>query len=354
MSLAAVNGNPATSLRASVPRWGCWWVDVDLVGEVALTGSATVTLADLTMAGTIVSGGVADGRSAYRIAGGKGGWGKVLAKKAYNDDSGVKRATVLRDAATAAGETIDGLPTSRMGPHFARRDGVASAVLNLVAPRAWRVGFDGVTRMGAYPDSVYAGDGVRTRRAPGTQVIDVVTDKLAALVPGVTVDGSLPATDVEYELSEDRLTAHVYAGRYANRRLSALARQVEALFPDIKYRGTFEYRVVSQQGDRLNLQVARVASDMPDLSRVPVRPGMAGLKATVKPGELVLVVFADADPSRPQVVSHDAVDAPGWMPLTLELGGPGALGIVRLGDAVQAGPFAGVTTFASARIKASL
>src|SRR6185369_8903400 len=336
-----------------VPRWGCWGVDVDLSGEVKLAGAVTVTLADLSLAGASVSGGVADGRSAYRIAGGRGGWGKLIPKKGYNDDSGVKRATVLRDAATAAGETIDGLPITRMGPHFARRTGPASAVLNELVPRAWRVAFDGTTRMGAYPDSAYAGDGVRTRRAPGSQVIDVTTDKLAALVPGVSVDGALPATDVEYVLDENRLTVHVYAGRRANRRLDALARTVEALFPDIRYRGHTEYRVVSQQGDRLNLQVARAASDMPDLARVPVRPGMAGLKATVAPGELVLVVFADAEPSRPQVVSHDAVGAPGWMPLQLELGGPVTLGVARQTDAVQAGPFSGVIVGGSARVKAA-
>jgi len=81
---------------------------------------------------------------------------------------------------------------------------------------------------------------------------------------------------------------------------------------------------------------------------------MAGLRADVQPGELVLVVFADADPSRPCVVAHDAPDSPGWMPLALELGGPGALGVARITDAVQAGAFAGVITFASARVKASI
>ncbi len=64
--------------------------------------------------------------------------------------------------------------------------------------------------------------------------------------------------------------------------------------------------------------------------------------------------FIDRDPSRPCVTHHAQPDDPGWMPLTLELGGPGALGIARLGDTVQAGPYSGVITGASARIKAAL
>jgi len=82
--------------------------------------------------------------------------------------------------------------------------------------------------------------------------------------------------------------------------------------------------------------------------------GPAGVKARVTPGALVLVSFVDADPSRPVVVAHDDPDAPGWMPLELDLGGTDLRGIVRLGDAVQAGPFAGVTTLASLRVKAGV
>jgi hypothetical protein len=93
---------------------------------------------------------------------------------------------------------------------------------------------------------------------------------------------------------------------------------------------------------------------MPELSRVPVRPGVSGCKNMVLPGELVMVSFADGDPSRPFVFAHDAPDAPGWMPLTIELGGPGALGVARMTDPVIAGPFAGTIVSASARVKAAI
>lgn len=43
------------------------------------------------------------------------------------------------------------------------------------------------------------------------------------------------------------------------------------------------------------------------------------MKATVASGELVLVTFVDSDPSRPVVIAHDAPDAPGGTPSTIEI-----------------------------------
>lgn len=354
MSLATIGGATAVRARVLVGRWGLWWADVDLSGEVSLSGRQTLALADISLSGTVVSGGAADGRSAYRLVGGAGGWGRDLTAKPYQDDAGVRLDGVLQDLARETGETLADHPTTRLGPHYARDDGTAYRTLNLLARDAWRVGFDGVTRLSAYPVTTYTGDVPRTRRAPGSQVIELTPDTLAPFLPGVVVDGASPASDVEYDLDSNRLTVRVYSSRSANRRVAALRRLILGLFPELRYRGTFEYRVVTQSGERLNLQPARVGLGLPDLARVPVRPGMAGLRALVLPGELVLVVFADADPSRPQVISHDAPDAPGWMPLQLELGGPGALGVARQTDPVQAGPFAGVITGGSFRVKAVL
>lgn len=357
MSLANIEGQIVSRARVQVPAWGIWWADVEIPEEVTLTGQVPLTLADLTLAGTVMSGGPFEGKSAYRLVGGVGGWGKLVAAKSYANDLGVSITTIINDIQSATGETVEGVvPNSRVGPHFTRVNGPASRVLHDVAPESWYVDFAGVTQLGARATTTYEGSKPRTRVDPAAQVIDIATDELATLVPGVTIDGSSPATDVEYNLTSNRLTASVYASasRSVSRRVSALSKIIEGLDPARKYRGTFEYRVSSQSGERLNLQVVRTATKLPDLTNVPVRPGMAGLRADVTPGSLVLVTFVDADPSRPAVVSHDDPGNPGWMPAILELGKPAALGIVRLGDAVQAGAFSGVTTSASARIKASL
>lgn len=356
MSIATLAGKVVSRARVTVPAWGLPWADVDMPdpGDVALTGRQTLVLADVSISCTVQSGGISNGRAAYRLVAGAGGWGTVVDAKSYTNDLGVKLATVARNVAEACGETIADAPDTRLGPHYARANTTASLVLHELAARAWYVGFDGVTRFGSRPTAAYAGSAARTRVEPALGVIELATESLAGIVPGVTVDGSLPATDVEYTLDADRLTARVYTGRRTSRRLQAFAGIMAALDPRARYRGKYEFRVVTQSGDRLALQPVRVASGFDFLSNVPIRMGVPGVRSNLLLGTLVLVEFVDADPSRPVVTGFDAPDAPGWHPLTLEFGGPGALGVARLTDAVVCGPFGGAITFASTTVKSGL
>lgn len=356
MSTATLNGSVCSSAKLTCGDWGTWWADCTLTTPLEIAKGAPVALqfADLACAGTVVSGGAFEGRAAYRVAGGHGGWGKNVSEKSYRDDSGVAVALVLADVAREAGEAIAELPATRLGPQFARRNGTASAVLNVLVPRAWRVDFDGVTRIGKRPPTVYGGKAPRTRVDTNAAVIELATEELAGLLPGVSIDGSDPATDVEFAITADRISARVWASSRSSRTLSALERAVLALFPSLPYRGAFEFRIVTQSGERLNLQPVRSATGFDELSGVPVRAGMAGLKAVHLPGSLVVVQFLDADPSRPIVTGFDDPEAPGWMPLELDLGGPGALGVARIGDGVVAGPYVGTIVSGSARVKAAL
>lgn len=337
--------------------WGLHWADATLADPHDFANGEAVELvvADAKLRGAIVSGGTHEGRSAYRWVGGKGKWPTVVDEKGYTNDAGVKQSLVLQDAAAACGEPIADLPTSRMGPHYARRNASAVEVLHVVAPQNWYVDFAGVTRIGRRPTTQFVGDAPRTRVDSNAQVIELATESVAALVPGVVVDGMKPATDVEWLLEPKKLTARVWGGAApTTRRLAAWFKIWEAFSARERYAGAWEYRVVVQTGERFALQPVRTANGLPDLSNVPVRPGVAGFRNNVTPGELVIVQFVDKDPSRPAITNHAAPDDAGWMPLTIEAGGPGALGVARLTDAVVAGAFAGAITFSSARVKAAL
>lgn len=346
---ASLNSILATSARVYLPAWGVWYAEVDLDGEHELAGAATVEIADLTLQGTILSGGPANGRSHFRVVGGKGGWGQTIPAKGYANDAGVKASTVLLDAADACGETIlaSTLPTTRPGPSWARPEARARAVLELLAPRGWYVGEDGVTRIGA--------------RAPGTLpagvthgpvdhargVVELASESIATILPGIVVDG-LTAVDVLHEATPAGLRSTVWGARGASSRaLQGFRAIVDQLDPDRAFRGQSEYRVTSRSGDRVGLEPVRVSTGMPELTRVVARPGLPGCKGGAAIGSRVLVAFADSSPARPYVCGYEDADGSGFVPTTLvldasssiKLGDGATKGVARDGDDVCLGYF---------------
>jgi hypothetical protein len=323
---ATLNSNRVTHVRVNIPAWGAWHADASVDGEVTLTGAVTLVVADLTLKGTVISGGASKGRSHFRIVGGAGGWGKSIAAKSYTNDAGVKTWSVLNDAASAVGEAVDALtvPSSlRCGPLFVREAGVAARVLEQLSASNWYVGEDGVTRLGKRATKTYAGVASRTEDidlARGT--VTLASESIATLLPGVVVDG-LEAVDVEHEMSPAGLRTTIWGKQSSgtSRRLSAMRDIFEQLDPNRKYRGVTEYRVVTQSGDRLNLQPVRVSTGMPDLRNVEVRPGVPGCRAEVQLGSRVLVSFADGDPGRAVVLGFEEWSGEGFAPTTLKLHG---------------------------------
>ncbi len=338
---ATLNRHTVTAARSTIPAWGASYHDVDIDGEVSISGPVTLVVADLTIKGTVLSGGPGVGRSFFRVVAGAGGWGKTLPPKAYQKDARVKLSTVLNDAANSAGETID--PTTidssaRLGPYYVRPEGLACSVLNLESPAAWYVGEDGVTRLGARPASTLSGTATRTTQqdlARGT--LTLASDTIAGILPGIVVDG-LTAVDVEHEISaKDGLRTKLWGKQFSgtSRRLSALRALFEQLAPDFQFRGIYEYRVVTQNANRLNLQSVRVSTGMPDLANVVMRPGIAGANMQPALGSRVLVGFVDADPARPSVLGFEDPDGPGFVPLSLTLGAAsGGDAVARVGDEV--------------------
>lgn len=350
----SVNGHACIFGRVDIPGVGLWYASVDLAGEVSLEGAVTLTVLDQTFRGTVIAGASVDGRSRYRIAAGAGGWGKDLPSRAYANDAGLTVARIVTDAAAEAGEPAPASPpATALGPHFVRPTQPAAFVLNQLAPRAWYARTDGVIEFAKRPAGPFPKAPV-VERNPAARVIELaLTDSAADILPGIQTEYG-PVSDAEIEFGAEGVRARLYAAPTPGRRAQAYARILAASDPGARFRGVFEYRIVSQAGDRLNLQPVRSRASMPDLARVPVRMGVPGVRAEHAPGSQVLVVFLDADASRPAVVGFDSPDQPGWHPLFLELGGPAPLGVARQTDPVVAGPFAGTITIGSQRIKAGI
>lgn len=319
---ALLGEQTAYRAKVSISGYGLPWIEATLTEAATLTGAQVFQIGGVSVNATIVAGGTFEGKARYRLVGGAGGWGAVAKRKAYNDDAGVKFTKIATDLANEVGETLGTVPTDRRGPHYARQECAAFLTLHELAPRGWYVDLAGVTHFGARPVTTYTGDGTIVRTDPAARLVELACDRLdTSLVPGVSIGGNPPATDVEWEIGETRLTVRAFWGApKGDTRIDAWTQLFEALFPNLRYAGTFEYRVVNQEGERLNLQPVRSSTGMPVLARVPVRPGVSGFRSDVSAGELVLVQFADRDPSRPNVTSHDHADSEGWLPDVTELG----------------------------------
>lgn len=320
MSVATLDGNRVVKATIHLPAWGVWWAEVSLDEDVTLTGDVTLVVADATFVGAVVSGGVYAGRSMYRICGGKGKWGTEVSSRSYANDAGVKHATLLSDAALACGETIDTatLPTTRTkGGHYVRENGPASCVLNDIAPHGWYVGEDGVTRIGSRATSAWDSTASRMNLDLVRGYVEVASDEIATLVPGVTVDG-IVAVDVHHTLDGSKIRTQIWgaAPLVASSRGAELWREIFETLHPWRYSAKWEYRVVTLGGYRADLQPTIVSSGMPDLRAVRVKPGLAGSKCLPALGSLVLVDFINADPSRPIITSFDDADAPGFLPTT--------------------------------------
>lgn len=356
MSTATLAGHVCTTARAQIPAWGCWWADVSTDDEATLTGSVTLQIADLTLVGKVVSGGPSKGRSHYRICGGAG-WGTEIPAKGYANDAGVKLSTVLQDAATACGETLGVVPVALLGPAWARPLGPAGRVLELLAPEAWYVDEAGVTRLGRRAASALAAPAARGPLDLAQGKIVLGADSIASILPGVTVDG-LEAVDVLHETTPEtglRSTLWLSQRSGTTRRLSAMRDLLEALDPGRRYRGSTEYRVVSQTGERLDLQPALASSGMPILRRVRVRPGVPGVRADHALGSLVEVRFMNGDPSRPFVGGFSDAEAAGFQPSRIDIGENEATDAdhaagraLRYGDAIMVSSWTGSAVVAGA------
>ncbi len=330
MSTARLNGLTCMRAVAHLPAWGLPWFDVVLDAEHTIEAgtAATLEIADATFSCTVATGGPWIGRSTFRLVGGAGGWCKPLPAQAYRNAAGVKISKVITDAATSAGERVEGVPAGTLGPAWDRFAGAASQTLQLATPRAWRVDPDGVTRFGAPPSrelDVTAARG-RVDRAAGR--VELMADSIAGIVPGLVVEG-ITAVDVVHTIEAGKLRSVVWGSPLgASKRAAAYERIVSSLFPWLRYAGVWEYRVVQQVGDTLDLQPARASLPVPDLEGVAVRPGLPGAKGTALLGSLVLVIFANNDPSRPCVIAFDAADAAGFGAGRLDLSSSDELGVV--------------------------
>lgn len=341
----------------SVPGSGAWVADVvlDVAPADALTGLVTLRLGDLELVGTVVpsASGAFVEQGWYRVVAGAAGWSRIIGELAYHNDLGIDVSQVVLDAAAEVGESVGSLaatvPAQVEGVDFVRERGPASRVFGQVldAGSTWWVDFAGVTHIGArLPATPDAGSLLELLDYhPAQRVAIFAADNPASMKIGLTVTDPRLAAPItvrafDVELGETlRIRAWVQesatvGGPDQPRILRALRAIVRETFPRLSYLGLTRYRVVSMVAGRASLQIVNpdlAERRLPDQTLVKLAPGAPGLSAVLTPGAIVLVTFADGDPSLPVITHFASPGDPAFRPVSVELAG----GQVKVGPAAS-------------------
>lgn len=213
----SINNARCTKLNLIIPARGLWTADATLDDVIEFTGTAvTLTLAGLTLIGSVYRSGNYSGTGSLRLVGGHGGWRQPIDQKFYQSPFGVKLTPVLTDAANAAGETIIVDTDSTLGLFFTREAGPACRVLNQTC-ESWYVQPDGTTRVGPRATPTIASrfdvvdDGVKLSAGR----VPIATDFPQDWVPGSmftapTIGTTMQVSGVVHNLTPERLRTTVW------------------------------------------------------------------------------------------------------------------------------------------------
>jgi len=348
-TFVTVDGHRVSSLRLIVANYGPWHAECDFEDDPALSGRVTITVGARKLAGTVVPSqtGVFGQQTRARIVAGNAAWGATLTPKAYHNDAGVKARLVAEDAAREIGETLGTFVpiAERVGNDYVRQEAPASRALeDVIGPSvAWWVDFDGVTQVGPRPGVELDASAYEVLAYdPRTRIATLSVDDPGAIVVGSQLSERLEGVQTvrEYELHVDgdamRVVAWMGGSEGEPGRLAAILRSLIKRATDGQVNGSYRYRVVRMAADgRVELQAVRRVVGLPDILPVSQWPGVAGCHAELTPGTIVLVQFAEGDRTLPVITHFVGKDQPGFVPVSLVIGGPTGQPAARQGDSVE-------------------
>jgi hypothetical protein len=335
VSTIELNGARVISGTITIPFYGAWVADVILSESTDIPTSATLTVGDLTLRGTVVRQASFSASRSARIVGGAGGWRKPLSSKGYSHAAGVKMSTLLADAAGECGERIVVDVDRVVGPGWARESAKAERLLHILLDGKWWIDPDGVTQTKARISTQVAAPFTVISWSGGKGLFEIATESIASWQPGrtfssATVSSVQTVSSVTIESdNEGKLRLHVLSVDSTQERLrtdlrSLIRQEIAAL----SYFGVWEYTITS--GTDKTVDAVPTDSRMPSLTKCPMMPGLMGEVVTPAPGSKCRIAFVNGDPSR-----YECIGIIGT-PIKVEIAGPiPTQAAARFGDAVS-------------------
>lgn len=315
MSSILLNNARVTSVTVKTPFYGAWSADVTMAAADEIvdtqkrpTTAVTLVIGDLTLRGTIVRQAVYGGARSIWIVAGAGGWRNVIAAKGYAQSSGIKLSTVLNDAARAAGESIVIGTDRTIGTSYAREKAAAERVLALETAGAWWIDTSGVTQLAARTSTLVVAPFTVVKHLGGAGQFEIATDTPSQWQPGRTftapqTPGTHTISSVTLDASNDgkvRLFVLAKFDGLTERLLVSIRKLIRAEMAQQSYAGVWEYTIVS--GTTTTVDVKSDHLTMPDLTKVPMMPGLLGEVVLPTAGAKCRIRFVNNDPTRPECV----------------------------------------------------
>lgn len=179
-----------TSGRVHIGAWGAPTAVVQVAEDTLVPTSGVLTIGDFSQACAVEKTGAYGGSRGIWLVAGANGWRKTIRRQFYSDTNGVKLASVLRDAAQLAGESValgSAFAGRVLGQFWNREEAPASRSLALTVGSSWWIDPLGVTQIGDRPTSVIAVDfdPVAPIR-PELGSYTIATEDLLPWLPGAT------------------------------------------------------------------------------------------------------------------------------------------------------------------------
>lgn len=308
MTFARLQSIPVSRGSIRIPLVGTWEASLTVTADDArdLTGRVLLDLGGQTWSGTVLRA-EADlgGLVTVRVVGGAGGLATVLEPKAYRNAT---RRVLLTDALEVGGESISSASNAAwLAVSVDRWTRPRQTVGELVRAvldgtgYSWRIAADGAALFVAETWPEVAPQSTIESEDPTRDELVVALEGLDVL-PGVTFAGRR-VSSATYEFDSAKLRALLsYDEGGRDGAASEIAKFIKREMGSVNLLRPLTGRVLSQAADG-TLDVRVFDSDMPDLQRVPVRFGVAGLSVNrVIAGTECYVVHENGDARKPYVV----------------------------------------------------
>lgn len=344
MSELEVNGQRASKMNITVPYYGAWVSDVVLAeGGTAISGRVVLRMGKLEANGFVYRSASYAGSQMLRVVGGKNcGWRKVIGARGYSHEAGVKKSSVIKDAASLVGETVSIANDRVIGTNYVRIKGKAERVLKLLTNGVWYIDFNGVTQVRDRVSSPIQSQFNVISRKGTIGKFEIATETVTDWLPGRTFTApTVPDTQIISLMnlsSENGGATRVFvltADAERERMMADFRNMVQSELASFNYCALWDYRIV--EGTPTSADLESLDPRMPDLSSVPYLPSILGEEVGPKPGTICTVAFKNMDPTRPVIISIEGSSLSAHIQATVIRLNKGVRPLAAAGD--FAGPF---------------